>query len=60
MTAADLEAIYEALAIHLDNAGEDKRELFLAKLALLLAMEVPESARVHVCIADAAANLDLG
>lgn len=56
MTFADLEAFYELLAESIDEAGEDKAPLFLAKLALLLAKEIsdPEQARkaVRTALAD--------
>ena len=38
MTHSDLESVYEALAGQLDVVGEEKANLYLAKLALLLAM----------------------
>lgn len=58
MTPTDVEAVYDALAQTLDAAGPQKSELFLAKLALLLAHEVGDVARVRTLIAQAAANLD--
>ncbi|MCB1381462.1 MAG: DUF2783 domain-containing protein [Notoacmeibacter sp.] len=59
MSPADVETVYEALAETLDAIGPDKRELFLAKLALLLASEIGDPARVTLCISEAAANLDV-
>lgn len=35
LSISGLEAVYDALAQAIDAAGEDKRELFLVKLALL-------------------------
>ena len=35
LTIAGLEAVYDALATALDQAGTDKAQLFLVKLALL-------------------------
>ena len=35
LSLSGLEAVYDALAQAIDAAGEDKRELFLVKLALL-------------------------
>ncbi len=37
LTTAELELAYDALAEGIDAAGPDKSELFLVKLALLLA-----------------------
>jgi hypothetical protein len=37
LTIAGLEAVYDALATAIDEAGPDKTELFLVKLALLSA-----------------------
>jgi hypothetical protein len=36
----DLEAAYEALAVAIDTAGEQREALFLTRLALLLAHEL--------------------
>ena len=36
----DLEAAYEALAVAIDTAGEQREALFLTRLALLLADEL--------------------
>ena len=36
MTQDDLEQVYEALAVALDDCATDERELYLAKLALAL------------------------
>ncbi len=35
LTLAGLETVYDALATAIDQAGKDKTELFLVKLALL-------------------------
>ena len=37
LTNLDLETVYDALATAIDQAGPDKTELFLVKLALLQA-----------------------
>ncbi len=37
MNQSDLERLYDVLAQAIDEAGPEKSELFLAKLALLLA-----------------------
>ncbi|CUH64318.1 hypothetical protein TG4357_01208 [Thalassovita gelatinovora] len=57
MTPVDVETVYEALAEQLDAVG-DKTDLFLAKLALLLAHDIGDAARVCTRIAEAAQNLD--
>ncbi len=54
---ADLEAVYEALAETLDGVPPDRRELFLTKLALLLANELDDAAPVLKALAAAQANL---
>ncbi|MDR3400725.1 MAG: DUF2783 domain-containing protein [Pandoraea sp.] len=43
---AGLEEIYDTLALAIDAAPEDKRELLLAKVALLLAHEIRNPQRV--------------
>ena len=45
LSTDDLEQVWEALAQAIDQAGE-RRELFLAKLALLLAHEIGDRAAV--------------
>ncbi len=57
MTDNDIETIYEAIAREIDTVGEDKSELFLAKLALLLAREVDDRDRVLACVSGASASL---
>lgn len=60
MTPEDLERVYEALADQLDavETGGANRELYLAKLVLLLAHETADADRVLAHVAAAAANLD--
>ena len=53
----ELEQTYDALAEHLDRVPEGKTELFLVKLALLLANEVGSAARVHQHLAAALRDL---
>lgn len=53
---ADLEQVFDDLATAVDRAGEHS-ELFLAKLALLLAQEVGDGTRVRGLIATAEADL---
>ncbi|MGG7568485.1 hypothetical protein ACQ5SO_20210 [Rhodovulum sp. DZ06] len=59
MTPDALETVYETLAETLDAVPPEKRELLLAKLALLLAREVGEAKRVQALIAGAAADLSV-
>ncbi len=58
MTPADLETVFEELALAIDATAEPKRELFLAKLALLLAHDLNDPARLRSHLAAAAAKLD--
>lgn len=58
MTPAHLELVYEELAVALDAIPATKRELFLAKLALLLAQELGDAEQVRTHIAAALTNLD--
>lgn len=51
---AGLEEIYDALALAIDATPEDRRELLLAKLALLLANEIDDPHRVIALIGEAA------
>lgn len=52
----DLEALWERLALAVDEAG-DRRELFLAKLALLLAERLGDRAAAEAAIAAALRDL---
>jgi hypothetical protein len=52
----DLEKLYDTLALNIDKAGA-KSELFLAKLALLLAHDVADIRRVAVLCEAALADL---
>lgn len=56
LAAADLEQVYDDLAAAIDQAG-DQGDKLLAKLALLLAHEVADLARVRACIQAAARDL---
>ncbi|VVD84471.1 hypothetical protein PMO31116_01265 [Pandoraea morbifera] len=51
---AGLEAIYDALALAIDDAPDDERERLLAKVALLLANEIQDAPRVLHLIEQAA------
>lgn len=58
MNSADLEVVYEKLAHALDATEASKRELLLAKLALLLAHNLGDAQQVCALIEEAKANLD--
>ena len=57
MNHDDLERTYALLARKIDEVGAAKSELFLAKLALLLAHKYGDADEVEQCINDAAASL---
>lgn len=57
MNHADLETTYAALALKIDEVGEQQSELFLAKLALLLAQKNGDVDEIQSCIDGAAASL---
>ncbi len=54
---ADLETVYDWLAQAVDAAGRDKAELFLAKLALLNAQALGDTARIRQHIDSALQDL---
>lgn len=58
MTVDDLEAAYELIAQALDAVGPARERLFLAKLALALAHETGDLARVEAAIATARQRLE--
>ena len=58
MRQAEVEQVYEALARAYDAAGPDRGEVFLGKVALLLAHEIGDAARVLALIADAGREVD--
>ena len=57
MNKQDLETVYAALAVKIDAVGTARSELFLAKLALLLANRNGNIKDVETCIDEAAASL---
>ena len=57
LSVPDLEAFYDALAEGIDQATPVKSELFLAKLALLLAREVADRQALERCIEVALQDL---
>ncbi len=58
MTENKIEIVYEAIANKIDNLGEEKAKLFLAKLSLLLASKIEDISFVLTAIDDAALSLD--
>jgi hypothetical protein len=57
LSLPDLESTYDLLAEAIDNAAAGTSELMLAKLALLLANEVGDPARVKALVQSALADL---
>jgi hypothetical protein len=57
MTDRDIEAVYEAIATQIDKVGPANTELYLAKLALLLANEIADQRRALKCVTVASALL---
>lgn len=53
----DLETAYEALALAIDTAGEQREALFLTRLALLLAHELGDIAVFKRAVATALEEL---
>ena len=58
MTENKIEIVYEAIANKIDNLGEEKANLFLAKLSLLLANKIEDTSFVLKAINDASLSLD--
>lgn len=56
-TNPQLEEMFDLIAEAIDAAGEDKRALFLAKLALALANLVGDPASVRQAVAAASKDL---
>ena len=57
LSTADLEQVYDTLAEGIDQAPDGKSELFLVKLALLLARQVGDRALVEQQVAAALRDL---
>lgn len=57
LTLPGLETVYDALALAIDEAGPDKAELFLVKLALLNAQALGDADRFRQQIAAALRDL---
>lgn len=49
----DLERVYELLAQTIDEVGRDKEALFLSKLCLILAREIPDLSKIEAAVAVA-------
>ena len=60
LAPAELEAVYDLLSEAIDAVPEAQRELFLAKLALVLANMVGSPGQVAAAVKAAAANLGSG
>jgi len=58
LESSELEQVYEALAKALDNVAEADREMFLCKLSLLMAREMPDAAQVTNMIQAAQNHLE--
>lgn len=57
ITDTALEAAYDAIAEAIDATPEDQRQLFLAKLALVLANLVGEEGRIAAAVSAARRDL---
>ena len=57
LTIDGLETVYDALATAIDQAGPDKAQLFLVKLALLQANALADAALVQTQIETALQDL---
>jgi hypothetical protein len=57
LETTELEAVYDLLAEAIDRAGEARRDLFLAKLALVLANLLGDRAQVEAAVAAALRDL---
>ena len=58
MNQLDLETVYERLATAIDQSGEDKSALMLAKLSLLMARDIGNADRVLALIDIALRDLN--
>ncbi|MFZ5615708.1 MAG: DUF2783 domain-containing protein [Pseudomonadota bacterium] len=57
MEFSEIETVYERLAGAIDEAGEEKTGLFLAKVALLLSYELGDPAKAAAAIETALKDL---
>jgi hypothetical protein len=60
LSTAELETVYDLLSEAIDAVPAEQRELFLAKLALVLANMVGSPGQVAAAVKAAAANLSPG
>ena len=60
LTNAELEAVYDLLAEAVDAVALDQQQVFLAKLALVLANMLGDVGQVTQAVAVAKANLGAG
>lgn len=58
MTPIEIEIVYDAMAIALDTVGEDRQNLLLAKLVLLLSNDLGDTELICKRITEASANLE--
>lgn len=58
MTPIEIETVYDAMAIALDIVGEDRQNLLLAKLVLLLSNDLGDTELICKRIKEASANLE--
>lgn len=58
MSETTLEDVYAALAEGIDRHGPEKSEMFLAKVALLMADEIGDPERALSLIRDAQLNME--
>lgn len=57
MTPSELEQVYERLALTIDRFDEPTAQIFLAKLALVMAQRIGNADDALACIEDAAQSL---
>lgn len=57
LTIPDLETVYDLLATAIDEAGPEKAQLFLVKLALLNANALGDAEQFRAHLVSAAADL---
>ena len=53
MNFQGLESVYELLADTIDEVGKDKEAMFLSKLCLLLAHQIPDIGKIEKAVAVA-------
>ncbi len=57
LTVSEIEDIYDALAVAIDDAGRDREPVLLAKLALVMANMIGDRDRVLEAISISARDL---